>query len=113
MAAKRRYDSSRRQAHAAQTRSAVVEAAVELFSTKGWAATGVRDIARAAGVSVETVYANFGSKPQVLMAAIDVAVVGDAQEVPVRDRPEFAEIGTGPTAARVRAAASFVRGVNE
>jgi AcrR family transcriptional regulator len=113
VAEKRRYDTSRRREHAAQTRSAVVDAAVELFSAKGWAATGMRDIARAGGVSVETVYANFGSKAQVLGAALEVAVVGDAQAVAVRDRPEFVEIGKGPMAARVRTAARFVRQVNE
>jgi AcrR family transcriptional regulator len=112
MAAKRRYDSSRRQEHAAQTRDAVVTAAIELFSTKGWAATGMRDIARAAGVSVETVYANFGSKAQVLVAALDVAVVGDSEEVPVRERPEFTEIGTGAFAKRVRAGARLMREIN-
>jgi AcrR family transcriptional regulator len=112
MAAKRRYDSSRRQEHAAQTRDAVVAAAIELFSTKGWAATGMRDIARAAGVSVETVYANFGSKAQVLVAALDVAVVGDSEEVPVRERPEFTEIGTGAFAKRVRAGARLMREIN-
>ncbi|MBV9950429.1 MAG: TetR/AcrR family transcriptional regulator [Acidimicrobiia bacterium] len=110
---KRRYDSSRRQEHAAQTRSAVVEAAVELFSSTGWASTGMRDIARRAGVSVETVYANFGSKGQLLMAALDVAVVGDARAMPMRERPEFAELGRGSAAARARAAARLVREVNE
>ena len=41
----------------------------------------MRDIAKDAGVAVETVYANFGSKTELLMTAIDVGVVGDAEPV--------------------------------
>ena len=39
---------------AATNRAAVLEAAAELFATRGWAA-GMRDVARLAQVSVETV----------------------------------------------------------
>ena len=55
----------------------------------------MRDVARAAGVSVETVYASFRSKGDLLMAALDVAVVGDAGPVPLDQRPEFAALGSG------------------
>jgi AcrR family transcriptional regulator len=74
--ARRAYQSARRRQQAADTRKAVVDAATRLFGERGWAATGMRDVAREAGVSVETVYANFSSKGDLLMAAIDVAVVG-------------------------------------
>jgi AcrR family transcriptional regulator len=73
----------------------------------------MRDVARAAGVAVETVYANFGSKPDLLLAAIDVAVVGDAEPLALGERPEFAAVGRGPRTARARAAAHLVREVNE
>ena len=96
----RRYASPRRAEQAAQTRATVVEMAIRLFGERGWAATGMRDVARVAGVSVETVYALFGSKVELLRAALDVAVAGDTAPIPVARRPDFQELGRGarPTA---------------
>lgn len=111
--ATRTYTSPRREQQAADTRRAVVEAAVRLFAEKGWAGTGMRDVARAAGVSVETVYGNFGSKSNVLIAALDAAVVGDLEAVALRDRPEFRAIGNGSPATRARRAAALNREINE
>src|ERR1700759_5486410 len=79
---RRSYDSSRRQAMAEETRLSVIEAATTLFGRRGWAGTGMRDLAQEAGVSVETVYGTAGSKSQLLMRALDVGVVGDDQPVP-------------------------------
>ena len=59
---RRPYRSARRQQQAAQTRALVLAAATSLFADRGWSSTGMRDIAKAAGVAVETVYASFGSK---------------------------------------------------
>lgn len=111
--ARRAYRSPRRAQQAAETRAQVADAAVRLFSDRGWAATGMRDVARAAGVSVETVYANFQSKGDLLLAAIDVAVVGDAAPVPLDQRPEFAAVGSGSREQRVRAAARLTSTVNQ
>jgi AcrR family transcriptional regulator len=110
--ARRRYESPRRRQQAVQTRASVVEAAATMFAERGWAATGMRDIARAAGVSVETLYANFGSKGDLLQAAINVGVVGDSAPVALRDRPEFARLGQGPLTERARSAAHLVAGIN-
>ena len=52
---RRAYRSPRREQQAAETRSMVASAAARLFGERGWAATGMREVARAAGVSVETV----------------------------------------------------------
>lgn len=109
----RRYESPRRAEHAAQTRAAVLDAAWRLFAERGWAGTGMRDVARAAGVAVETVYSNFGSKADLLLAALDVAIVGDDRSIPVAGRPEFAALGRGSLAERARAAARLVRTINE
>lgn len=111
--ARRPYRSRRREQQAAETREAVLAAAVELFGTRGWAATGMRDVARAAGVSVETVYAGFRSKSDLLMAVIDVATVGDAAPVPVDQRPEFTALGSGSRQQRARAAARLVTGIHQ
>jgi AcrR family transcriptional regulator len=110
---RRAYRSPRREQQAAETRAMVLAAAARLFGERGWAATGMRDVARAAGVSVETVYASFGSKSDLLLAAIDLAVVGDAVPVPLNQRPEFAALGSGTRRQRARAAARLVTGVNQ
>ena len=72
----------------------------------------MRDVAREAGVSVETVYANFRSKGDLLMAALDVAVVGDAEPVPLDQRAEFTALGRGSREQRTRAAARLVTGIH-
>ena len=108
---RRTYRSELRERRTAETRHAVVAAAQRLFVTNGWAATGMRDIARAAGVATETVYAHFTSKRGVLQAVADAAVVGDEAPVPLAERPEFAAIGRGRRAARVKTAAQVLSAV--
>ena len=109
---RRAYRSPRRQQQAEQTRADVLAAAANLFGTRGWSATGMRDIAREAGVAVETVYANFRSKTDLLMAAIDIGVVGDDAPIPLAQRPEFAALAAGDFSDRVAAAARLVTGIN-
>ncbi|MBF6414655.1 TetR/AcrR family transcriptional regulator [Nocardia cyriacigeorgica] len=70
---RRRYESLRRQAQADRTRSDIAEAAARLFTTKGWAATSVRDVAQAAGVSVPTVYSAYGNKTGLVWALVNAA----------------------------------------
>ena len=45
-------------------------------------------MAESAGVSQETIYKSFGSKAALLKAVYDVALVGDAEDVPLAARPE-------------------------
>lgn len=111
--APRRYRSPRRAQQAQQTRQAVLGAARALFVERGWAGTGMRDVAAAAGVSVETIYAGIGSKPAVLAAALDGAVVGDDDPVPLHERPAFRAMGEGATLAeRARAAADLITDIH-
>lgn len=107
----RAYRSDLRTQRAAETRQAVVAAATELFVEKGWAATGMREIAAAAGVALETVYAHFSSKPGVLRAVADAAVMGDDEPLPLAARPEFLALGRGRRSARIRAAASLLTSI--
>jgi AcrR family transcriptional regulator len=79
---------------------------------RGWAATGIRDIAREAGVAAETVYAHYASKTALLRQVIDVAVVGDEQAVPLAQRPEFAALGAGSRGERIAAAARLITEVH-
>ena len=80
----RSYDSTHRRAMADQNQRSVFAAASKLFATRGWAATGMRDVAREAGVSVETVYGAAGSKRALLLRVIDIAIVGDDEQVLLR-----------------------------
>jgi AcrR family transcriptional regulator len=108
----RTYRSPRRALQAQQTRAAVLAACRALFSERGWAATGVRDVARAAGVSVETVYATLGGKVALLTAALDGAVVGDDDPIPLSERPMFLAMGEGEFEARVRTAAALITDIH-
>jgi AcrR family transcriptional regulator len=101
-----------REQRAGQTRTAVIAAATSLFSEKGWAATGMRDVAGAAGVAIETVYASFRSKSELLTACIDLAVVADDRPAPLADRPAFVALGRGSRAQRTRAAARLVTDIH-
>lgn len=108
---RRTYDSSRRRAMAEDNRTAVLDAATELFAIRGWS-VGMRDIARAAKVSVETVYATAGNKGELLLRAIDVGIVGDDEPVPLSERPAWLALGEGSRAERVAAVARIITDSN-
>ena len=78
MAPPRSYHSPRRAAQARATRVAILESAERLFYERGYASTSIRQLALAAGVSEETVYAVFGDKPSILKAVGD-RLGGDAE----------------------------------
>ena len=91
---KRAYDGSRRQADALERQRRIVAAAAD--------------------VSAQTIYATYTSKAGVLAKAIDVAVAGDFDDVPVIERvPPLA--GASPTQlfARFAEFAGIVRALNE
>jgi len=109
----RSYDSTHRRAMADQNQRSVFAAASKLFATRGWAATGMRDVAREAGVSVETVYGAAGSKRALLLRVIDIAIVGDDEQVPLAARPEFRALSDGERADRIAAAVELIAAGNE
>ncbi len=109
----RPYHSARRAQQAAQTRQDVIAAAIELFTTAGWAGATVAAIAERAGVAVETVYKAVGSKRALLREALDVAVVGDAEPVPLIERPEFQALGEGSWDERVAKGAAINAAIQE
>jgi AcrR family transcriptional regulator len=86
---KRKYNSTRRQAQARETRRQIVEAAHRLFFISGYSGTTIESIAQEAGVATETVYAAFGNKLSILTKLIDVSVVGDDEPVPLMERPNI------------------------
>ena len=106
--AKRRYRSDRRARQAAVTKRDVLDAATELFATQGWSGTTLAAIAERAGVAVETVYSTYGSKKNLLRAALDVAIAGDAEPVPYAEREHFTGLATGTLDERITRAANVV-----
>ena len=92
MTATRRYTSTRRQEQARETRRAIIRAAGRLFVDPGYAATPLTAVAAEAGVAVQTIYAVFGSKRQLLSELVDVTLAGDDEPVAMPDRPFTAEI---------------------
>jgi AcrR family transcriptional regulator len=68
-----------------------------LFVDKGYGSTTIAEVASAAGVALETVYATFRNRPALLHRARDVAVGGDEQDVHVLDRPEMRGCSANPT----------------
>jgi AcrR family transcriptional regulator len=92
---------TRRTAQARATRRRITDAATELFVADGYGATTLDRIAARAGVAVQTVYFHFGNKATVLKEAVDVAVVGDDEPVPLLDRPWMREVRAEPDPRRV------------
>jgi AcrR family transcriptional regulator len=93
---KRRYDARRRRERAEHERRAtqlrVAEAARRLFLSKGYVATTMAEIAREAGVALQSVYSAGQSKADLLHLVTDLAVAGDDQPVMLLERPDFAAI---------------------
>ncbi len=104
------YRSPLRARQAAETRRVLLAAATRLFAERGWAGTTMAEVAGCAGTAVETVYSAFGSKSELLIAAIDVAIVGDDEHEHVVDRPEFAALGVGERSQRLALAAQMIAG---
>ena len=62
---------SARSEAAAQTRERLLNEALTLFSQRGYAATGIRDILQAAGVTQPTLYHHFADKASLLQTLIE------------------------------------------
>jgi AcrR family transcriptional regulator len=95
---RRAYDASRRRAAAERTRLAIVTASRDLFAEGGYAATSVQAVAGRAGVSIDTVYASVGRKPQLLLAVHDMALAERSAPVPAEQRDYVRAVREAPTA---------------
>jgi AcrR family transcriptional regulator len=95
----RSYDASRRRAQAGQTRAEIVRIARELFVEHGYGRTTIAEVARGAGVSVETVYGAFGNKATLLARAWDITIGGDDEDVVFHERPEVLAMRAEPDLA--------------
>ncbi len=95
---KRRYDAPRRREAAARTRAAILDAARQLFTEGGYAATSMTAIADRAGVALDTVYASVGRKPELARLLIETAISGTDQAVPAEQRDYVRAIQAAPDA---------------
>src|SRR5437763_14351602 len=91
---RRPYDSRRRQEQARQTRDAILEVARRRFLAEGFAPTTIAALAADVGVSVDTIYKSFGSKPGLVRGICERALTGEGP-VPAAtrsDAPQSAEL---------------------
>jgi AcrR family transcriptional regulator len=84
----RKYDSTRRQAQARETRLQIAQAARMLFLERGYGGTTIESIAEKAGVAPETIYAAFKNKRNILSFLFDISIGGDDEDIRLLDRPD-------------------------
>lgn len=92
--------SPKRKEQAKATRQAILQAAQRLFVSHGYGATSIRAIAEEAGVAVQTVYAVFGNKRQLVIELVEQAVAGEEEAASGTERPDTQAIRAEPHARR-------------
>jgi AcrR family transcriptional regulator len=109
---KRRYDTSKRRQAAARTRQLILDAALELFTGQGYAATPMTAIAERAGVALDTVYASVGRKPELARLLIETAISGGSQAIPAEERDYVQAIRAAADAeTKIAIYAAAMRGI--
>ncbi len=104
---------TRRVQKAQATHERIVDSATRLFLERGYVQTTIDAIADAADVAVETVYARFRNKTNLMIAVKDAAVTEHGQ-VPLGQRPELAALANEPDQRRqLELAAGLSRGMLE
>jgi AcrR family transcriptional regulator len=73
-------------------------AAGDLFTTRGYTATKIADIAQQAGVAVDTIYATIGRKPAVMRQLAESAISGTDHPIPAEERDYVRRTLAAPTA---------------
>jgi AcrR family transcriptional regulator len=109
---KRRYDASNRRMAAVRTRQAILDAALELFSAQGYAATPMTAVAAQAGVALDTVYASVGRKPELARLLVETAISGGPDAIPADERDYVQAIRAAPDAgAKIAIYAAAMRAI--
>jgi len=94
---RRAYRSSIRRGDAPKL---ICAAAHRLFSTKGYLATSIEEIAAEAGVARPTVFTAVGRKPAILKAVVDQALAGDEAPMAIAERTWWKEALDEPDPVR-------------
>jgi AcrR family transcriptional regulator len=111
---RRRYDASGRRAAAEENRRAIADVARRLFLEFGYSATTMAAIAKAAGVSHETVYATIGPKPVVFRHLVETALSGTDEPIPPLERDYARQVMAERNPGRlIDIYASAMRGTQE
>jgi AcrR family transcriptional regulator len=76
-----------RRERAERTRGRILEAAFRLFSSRGYEATTMQEVADAAEVAVQTVYLNFRTKAHLLAQVENLVILGGEPVERWRDQP--------------------------
>lgn len=109
----RGYRSELRQRQAADTRRRVVEAAAEVFGENGYHGATFAEMAKRAGVSVETVQKH-GPKTALLWAAVEVRSFGVEGQLDLRDTEQGrAMLGAPDPTGFAAAVAETILAINE
>ena len=86
------YSSPLREQQARQTRERILQAARDTFRDRGYGATTLADIARAAGVAEPTVRAVFKTKPNLVEHLLRLAIRGSDDERELQQREAFQHV---------------------
>ncbi|MFI6393265.1 TetR/AcrR family transcriptional regulator [Nonomuraea sp. NPDC050547] len=98
---RRPYTSALRQEQAEATRRKIADAARKLMIGKGYADTTMAEVAREAGVALQTLYTSSpGGKPALAKLVYDITLAGDARPLPQSGRPEIQAIIDEPDPVR-------------
>jgi len=90
------YNSPLREQQARQTRERILHAARKTFGERGYGATTLADIARAAEVAEPTVRAVFKTKPNLVEHLLRLAVRGEDNELQLHQRDTFQHMLAAP-----------------
>jgi AcrR family transcriptional regulator len=100
-----------RSERARATRLRITAAAYTLFCERGYSGATMEDIAHAADVAVQTVYFTFHTKPALLSAAYDYAVLGPDDPLPPAEQRWYRQMG--PASNVSKAIRLMVVGIGE
>lgn len=78
---------STRAAKAAERRAAIIEAALDEFTSRGFAATRIDDVAKRAGVAKGTIYLHFTDKEAMFQELVRTALVPTMQRLTAQPPP--------------------------
>ena len=94
------YDNAARTESSSETRQRIVDAARGLMIERGYRNTTIANIARSAGVHVDTVYQLVGRKPVLLHEVIEQAISGQDHAIDAEDRDYVKAIRAEPDPTR-------------
>lgn len=110
----RGYRSPVRDEQTRRTRAAILAAARQLFTERGYAATTIADVAGEAGVAVDTVYAAVGTKSVLFRLLLETAIAGTDHVVPPEERAYVQRIRVQRQARqKIKTYAAAVRAIAE